>query len=149
MKHLFDRSNAQEILARLDTLTEGAQRQWGKMDVNQMLAHCNASIETALGQNAPGRIFIGRIIGPLVKRRFLSEIPFDKNSPTDKSYIISDPQTFETEKTKARELIHKFVELGPARLSPNPHPFFGPLTPEEWAILQWKHFDHHLQQFGA
>lgn len=27
--------------------------------------------------------------------------------------------------------------------------FFGNLTPEEWAIVQWKHFDHHLRQFGV
>ena len=31
----------------------------------------------------------------------------------------------------------------------NPHSFFGRLTPEEWAVLMYKHVDHHLRQFGA
>jgi len=29
------------------------------------------------------------------------------------------------------------------------HPFFGPLTNEEWNALQWKHLSHHLRQFGC
>jgi hypothetical protein len=30
-----------------------------------------------------------------------------------------------------------------------PHPFFGPLKAEQWAILMYKHVDHHLRQFGV
>ncbi|WP_410479057.1 DUF1569 domain-containing protein [Pedobacter psychrodurus] len=36
----------------------------------------------------------------------------------------------------------------PAKCTRYPQAFFGPLTPEEWALMQWKHFDHHLRQFG-
>jgi hypothetical protein len=25
----------------------------------------------------------------------------------------------------------------------------GKMTPEEWAILMYKHLDHHLRQFGV
>lgn len=30
-----------------------------------------------------------------------------------------------------------------------PHPAFGPLSAEEWGVMAWKHFDHHLRQFGV
>jgi hypothetical protein len=46
-------------------------------------------------------------------------------------------------------LIKQFFEGGPTKCTTNPHSFFGQLTPEEWAIAQWKHFDHHLRQFGV
>jgi hypothetical protein len=29
------------------------------------------------------------------------------------------------------------------------HPFFGPMTAEEWGIISYKHLDHHLKQFGV
>jgi len=38
---------------------------------------------------------------------------------------------------------------GPAGCTKHPHSFFGKLTPEEWAILSYKHLDHHLRQFGV
>ena len=43
----------------------------------------------------------------------------------------------------------RFVNGGPRVCTTHPHPFFGRLTPAEWAIQQYKHLDHHLRQFGA
>jgi hypothetical protein len=34
-------------------------------------------------------------------------------------------------------------------LTSAPHPFFGPMTQQEWETLMWKHLDHHLRQFGV
>jgi hypothetical protein len=53
MNNLFNPSDTSEILTRLSKLQPDAQRHWGKMQVNQMLAHCNASLETAMGLNQP------------------------------------------------------------------------------------------------
>jgi len=73
------------------------------------------------------------------------------NSPTDKMYVITDisMEDFEKEKQRAKELITLFYNNGREKCSQHPHSFFGKLTPDEWGILQWKHFDHHLRQFGA
>ncbi len=46
-------------------------------------------------------------------------------------------------------LIDKFAAGGAAGCTKNPHSFFGKMTPEEWAILMYKHLDHHLRQFGV
>lgn len=149
MKNLFNQTDVSEILTRLDKLTPTSQRQWGKMNVGQMLAHLNASLETALGLNSPKRLFIGRILGPFVKPSYLSEKPLGKNAPTDKFYIYTDNRDFEKEKSKSIALIKQFFDGGASKCTSNPHSFFGKLTPDEWALSQWKHFDHHLRQFNC
>ncbi len=49
MKNLYNEVDKNEILHRLENLKVDAERQWGKMNIVQMLAHLNASIETPLG----------------------------------------------------------------------------------------------------
>jgi hypothetical protein len=51
--------------------------------------------------------------------------------------------------SRRASLIDRFVSGGPSACTNHPHPFFGPLTPAEWAILMYKHLDHHLRQFGV
>jgi hypothetical protein len=45
MKNIFDRSVVNELTARINRLTPTTAPQWGKMTVDQMLAHCNVSYE--------------------------------------------------------------------------------------------------------
>jgi len=149
MKNLYNQSDVSGILARIEQLTPNSERQWGTMNVAQMLAHCNISIGTPLGLNFPKRMFLGRIVGGFIKPKVLGEQILDKNTPTVKNYEVTSSCNFEAEKTKAVALIQQFVEGGTAKCSTHPHAFFGKLTPEEWAILQWKHYDHHLRQFGV
>lgn len=149
MKSLFNPSDVSEILERIEKLTPESQRKWGKMNVAQMLAHCNKSTETAMGKNFMKMLFIGRIIGSFLKPKVLGEQPFGKKSPTDKSYVFPEDCNFEIEKSKAIASINSFFEGGPSKCTTYPHPFFGKFTPEEWAVFQWKHLDHHLRQFGV
>ncbi|HEX6334193.1 MAG TPA: DUF1569 domain-containing protein [Flavisolibacter sp.] len=148
---LFNQSHISEILQRIDKLTPAHQRRWGKMNVTQMLAHCSVSMGTAMGINVIKRVFIGRIVGSLMKRGVLGEKPFGKNAPTDKSYIFAGNEelAFEVEKAKLQRLVHEFFAGGASKCTIHPHPFFGTFTPGEWAIFQWKHLDHHLRQFGV
>jgi hypothetical protein len=149
MKNLFDQSDVSAIIERIEKLSPDSPRQWGKMNVGQMLAHCNVSLETAMGLNFMKRLFIGRIIGTLLKSSVLSEKPFEKNSPTDKSYVFPDNVKFEEERSRLIASLKRFFEGGPSGCTTYPHPFFGKFTPEQWAVFQWKHLDHHLRQFGV
>ena len=148
MNNLYNQNDVDGILQRLQNLQSDSPRQWGKMNVDQMLAHLNVALETAMGLRSQKRAFIGRIFGPLVKGKFLKPTPMDKNGPTAKEYIITESKDFDEEKAKAINLVETFYKNGPEKCTKDPHPFFGKFTPEEWAILQWKHFDHHLKQFG-
>lgn len=150
MNNLFNPADAAGIIQRLDALPATAQRQWGTMQAAQMLAHCTASLETAMGLNSPKKVsFLMRFVGSMMKSGIVSGKPMPKNSPTDKLYIITDARDFAQEKAKVIERIKAFSAGGPARCTTQPQVFFGPMTPQEWAIMQWKHFDHHLRQFGG
>lgn len=149
MKNLFEKSAVEEIENRINQLTPVSQRQWGKMNVDQMLAHCSAALEVAVGMKSPPRIFIGKILGPIVKSNFLGPKPYPKNSPTDKSFIIQDSRDFEKEKQRLLNLIHQFSAGGDEKVTKHPHSFVGKLTPAEWSRSMYKHLDHHLHQFNV
>jgi hypothetical protein len=149
MKSLYSPEAEQEVLTRLNTLSQQSARQWGKMEVDQMLAHCSAALEVAVGEKMPKRIFIGKILAPLFKSTVLGEKPFSKNGPTDKSFIITDRRDFEKEKTRLTGLIKQFSEGGAAKCTTHPHSFLGNITADEWGTLMYKHLDHHFRQFSA
>jgi hypothetical protein len=151
MKNMFDPATAQEIKARLAALQPTSQRQWGKMSPAQAMAHCVISMRWALGDLVPDPSFIGlRLIGRIIKPMVLKENdPLRRNSPTAKSLIVSDEKDLAQERAHLSSLIDRFAAGGPAQCTGHPHSFFGRMRPNEWAILMYKHLDHHLRQFGA
>lgn len=150
MNNLYNEADVNNIIERLEKLTPQAKRQWGTMDVAQMLAHCNVSLETAMGLNFPKRKLLGRLFGKLLKLKFMDSKPMVKNSLTEEHYITNvNEYDFEREKARAINLVRTFYKNGPAKCTTHKHSYFGNLTPTEWAILKWKHFDHHLRQFGS
>lgn len=150
MKSLFESTTQAEILERIQKISPASSRQWGKMEVAQMLAHAGNGLEMALGIIHPKRILIGRIIGPLLRKKYLDEQPFDHSSPTSAELVtLGHSKNFDTEKQRLIELVKKFSSGGEAVATTHPHPFFGPLTPREWGIGMYKHIDHHLRQFGG
>jgi hypothetical protein len=149
MKNLFEPDATEEVISRIDKLQANSPRQWGKMDVAQMLAHCSAAIDMASGRINPPRIFIGRLIGGIVKPIYTNEKPFSKNNPTDKKLVVSDQRDFLREQEQLKNKVRQFHQGGEAQCTRHPHPFFGPLTPQEWSRGMYKHLDHHLRQFAA
>ena len=149
MKNLLQPEALEEIKQRLDKLQPGAQRLWGKMEVAQMLAHCSAAMQVAVGEKHPPRMLMGRILGPIFKSAMLNEKPLRKSTPTDKSFLIIDQRNFDKEKSRLLELVTKFSTGGPEKVTTHPHSFFGKLTPIEWGTGMYKHLDHHLKQFGV
>ncbi len=149
MQNLFNPDDVHEIINRLDKLKVDAPRQFGRMYSAQMLAHTGNAMEMAMGNINPARVFIGRILGPLFKGKYTDEKPFTPGSPTSVEIMVTDTRDFETEKKRLRELILKFSEGKHAVVTKKPHPFFGPLTAEEWSRGMFKHLDHHFRQFNG
>jgi len=148
MKSLFEPTTLAEVIKRVQNVTPSSQRQWGKMEVAQMLAHCCGALEMALGILNPKRVFIGRIIGPIFRSKYSDDKPFDQHSPTSDELKVVGHKDFDAEKKKLIDLVKKFSTGGEATATKHPHPFFGPLTPREWSIGMYKHLDHHLRQFS-
>ena len=150
MKNLFEAAAIDEVKTRLNGLRPESQRQWGTMGVAQMVAHCSGGLQMAVGDIAPPRVLIGRILGGTIKKLAIrNENPLRKSSPTVKELIIKEERDLEKERVILSGLIERFAKGGPAACSKQPHSFFGPMNPDEWAILMYKHLDHHFRQFGG
>lgn len=149
MKNLLDALTGEEVKRRTLFLRQETVHLWGKMDAAQAMAHCAAGMEMAVGdthfpQTVMGKLF-GRVIKPMVLR---NDSPMRRNSPTVEGMIVADERDLVDERERLCVLIDRFVKGGRAGCTKYPHPFFGRLTPDEWAILAYKHLDHHLRQFG-
>jgi hypothetical protein len=150
MKNLYETETAKEIKERIARLGPNCQRQWGKMTAPQAMAHCSVGMEWAVGERVEPRMFVGRILGPLVKSQLLKdEKPMGRNAPTAKSLVITGECDLGKECTRLSTLVERFAAGGPQACTKHPHTFFGKMTPEEWATLMYKHVDHHLRQFGV
>ena len=150
MKNLFEATSVAEVKERMAHLTPDSERQWGKMNPAQALAHCSAAIEMAEGKLCPPRILLGRLLGPVAKKSVITNgKPIPHNSKTANCLVVTDDRDFTVESQRLRESIDRFAAGGPNGCTKHPHCFFGPLTPVEWATLQYQHLDHHLRQFGA
>jgi Protein of unknown function (DUF1569) len=148
MKNLFENSSTMEIRNRIERLRPDSESQWGKMNVAQMLAHCSAWMEMAAGLNSPPRSFIGRIFGKMAKKSVLGDQPIRRNMPSEKSLIMQDERDFAGERQRLLDWVDRFSKAGPEQCTTHPHCFFGFMSPNEWAILGYKHLDHHLRQFS-
>jgi hypothetical protein len=149
MNSLFDPKTAQGILDRIERLQIDSPRVWGKMDVAQMMAHCNISLEAATGKIHPKRTLLAKLIGGFLQGMLTSDKPMGQGAPTHPTYVMADAKDFAREKARFLTLLKEFSEGGEAGVTNSPHPFFGKITPMQWSSGTWKHLDHHLRQFGA
>jgi hypothetical protein len=150
MRNLYDPANVQELKERIAHLKPESPRQWGSMNAAQAVAHCATSLEWAVGDRIPPRMLLASILGRIIKSKVVGDDkPMHKNSPTAKDLLVPDQRDLDAERARLLGLIDRFAVAGPAGCTTNPHSFFGPMTPNEWAILMYKHLDHHLRQFGV
>ncbi|WP_339265435.1 DUF1569 domain-containing protein [Paenibacillus sp. FSL R5-0470] len=149
MENIYNELHTAEILNRIENLSPNSKPQWGTMNVAQMLAHCSAFQDIALGNSFPPRYWLGRLIGRFVNSIFYNDKPVPHNMSTIPTILIVDERDFMTEKEKLKQKILTFQRNGPEKCSSYSHPFFGKFTPEQWGKGIYKHLDHHLRQFGA
>ncbi|MEO7266158.1 MAG: DUF1569 domain-containing protein [Ferruginibacter sp.] len=149
MQSLFDVSTFNSINERINKLTSESAALWGKMNVAQMLTHCQRIFNVPLSNKKIPRMLMGILIGWAFKKKLYNEVPWQKNLPTSHAFKITDSREFEKEQQELLDLVEKFYTAGPTGISKFPHPLFGSLTPEQWGKSMYKHLDHHLQQFGV
>ncbi len=147
---MYQPSDVEEIRIRLARLQPDSPRQWGTMSAPQAMAHCATAMEWTVSDRIPPRGGLASILGRVIKSKVLGDdAPFRRNSPTAKELVIADEPDFNAERDRLAVLIDRFATAGPAGCTRNPHPFFGRMTPDQWAVLTYKHLDHHLRQFGV
>ena len=77
MKNVFNQTDANEIIDRINKLTPDAKALWGKMNVAQMLAHCNVTYEMVYENKHPKpKGFMKFILKAFIKPSVVSEKPY-------------------------------------------------------------------------
>lgn len=150
MDTLFDPASRDRILARIESLRPDSPRGWGKMNVAQTMAHCALGIEASTGDAVLRSNFGAKLIGPFFKGWLVGPKPFSRNSPTHPLLVLDTAECdFDRERARLVAVVRKFHDLGPASAAKYRHAFVQKLTGDEWGVMQHKHLDHHLRQFGA
>ena len=149
MPSIFNKEDCRLLINRINAITPDTKPLWGKMNATQVMGHCKVTFDSATGKTFINRGIISFIFGGIAKKQIFSDKPFKKNLPTAKEFIISVGKDFEEEKVKLITAINDLCSRGTSAINAAPHPFFGPLTIEEWDGLIVKHTDHHLKQFGV
>jgi hypothetical protein len=150
MKDIFDLQVSQDVISRIGNLTPITQPMWGKMNVSQMLAHCNVTYELVYTEKHKSPNFLVKSLLKLfVKPIVVGPKPYKKSSQTAPVFLIHDERDFETEKKRLIEYVNKVQQEGRSTFEGRIYSSFGVLTAEEWNVLFYKHLDHHLSQFGC
>jgi hypothetical protein len=150
MKNIFKPNDAKEVINRINKLTPTTQRRWGKMTVDQMLAHCNVTYEFVYDNKHPKpNPFLKFILKNFIKKTVVGEKPYKQSSQTAPAFLIKGDKDFEVEKNRLIQYITRTQELGEAYFDNKESHSFGVLTKNEWNVMFYKHLDHHLSQFGV
>ncbi len=150
MQSIFDAATSSELARRLHVLTPESIPRWGKMRVDQMLAHCIVAYDMAFTEkHPPSNAIVRFLLRTFVKSGVVNETPYPHNSRTAPAFIIADRRDFEQEKRRLLEYLALTQSLGAAHFEGKESLSFGPLTAQEWSNLFYKHLDHHLTQFGV
>ncbi len=150
MKNIFDPPATAELIHRINSLNSETKPLWGKMSVDQMLAHCCVAYEMAFTDKHPKPNALMRfILKSFVKNGVVNEVPYKKNIKTAPQFIIKDRKNFGEEKARLINYLDQTCNLGSDHFEGKESLSFGPMTSIEWNNQFYKHLDHHLTQFGV
>ena len=93
MKTVFDKIVRDELISRINTLSEKSAGVWGKMNIYQMLTHCTTWEEWVQGVHKPRykQAIIGFIFGKMALKGIMKdEAPLRRNTPTSAALSRTD-----------------------------------------------------------
>lgn len=148
MQTFFNPTDRQEILRRLADLTPEASARWGRMSAPQMVVHLTDQMRHALG-DVPSRPVPGLLRWAPVRYASIYLVPWPRGliqGPPDA--FLTLPASWDSDLSLLRSLVVRFADTDPLDPWP-PHALFGPMRGRDWGVFCYKHFHHHLTQFGA
>lgn len=150
MKNIFDETVVDEQVARINRLTPTTTPQWGKMTVDQMLAHLNVPyIMVYENTIKKPNWLLQQVLRLFVKNKVVGPEPYGRSTPTAPAFKMVGPKDFDAERAKLIAYMRRVQKDGAKVYGGKESASFGPLTTQEWNVLFYKHLDHHLTQFGV
>ena len=148
MTNIFDQKETETVINRINNLRVETKPKWGKMSVDQMLAHCNVAYEMVYEDIHPKPKGLKKmLVKLLIKPYVTTEKPYKKNGQTAPQFIVKNSKDFELEKERLINYLEKTQSLGESHFNNKESHSFGKLTTNEWNNLFYKHINHHLNQF--
>lgn len=146
MGTLFDARDRRMILERLGKLRPDARPLWGRFTPSQMVCH----VTTGVGQGL-GEVVLGPPSGPLthwpLNWLLIHVVPFPRNAPAAPDMLSRAPTSWEQDMATLRRMVEAYGAADPGGEWPASR-VFGRISGRSWGVLQYKHLDHHLRQFG-
>jgi Protein of unknown function (DUF1569) len=146
----FTEEKLHEFRDRILRITPANPRQWGTMNVPQMLHHLNLACGGSLGfYDLPDESYlVSRTVFRWILVDWYPEQPVGLRLP--KGFKIPHHAAFDFDFEK-EQLLKILDAAWHARSAADwqPHPMFGPMTVKEWGKLLQIHIDYHLRQFSA
>ena len=150
MRTIRNQNDKEDIIRRLISLKGKERALWGKMNIDQMMSHLVQAGELPFSASLPNRsnFFSRTLVKPLVL--YVLPMPKEVKTPPDMNQQENGrkPLEFNSDRDMVIAAINKIAEM-PFDQDCKYHPFFGRMSAKEWAIIAYKHTDHHLKQFGV
>ena len=145
---IFNPGDRDALLERIDRLTPDAPAQWGRMTAPRMICHLSDSLRVGLGEK-PAAFKNGPLANPVARWLLAYVIPFPKGrAETAPEMLTSQPSDWQSDLATARDYLRAAAQRG-VNGKWAPHPAFGNVSGTLYGVFIYKHFDHHLRQFGV
>ncbi len=147
----LNQAYAEEAARRLAALQPDAKPKWGKMTVPQLYGHLTAAVLYSMGEGnamrVRGKAATRFVFRPLILNGWY-KIPRNIQLPRPKDKPA--PPMAEGTLEELSAAMTRFVEAADNGKSPShPHPFLGDIGIKGWQKFHYRHFEHHLEQFGV
>jgi hypothetical protein len=147
-RSIFKPKDLQEIDSRLAALNPSARPLFGKMNPARMICHMTDALQVATGA-VPARPKKTFMANPIVRRIIIYHLPWPKGkAETIPEMLITKPADWDADLSRLRELLEAAGARGAAAKWAT-HPAFGDISGKDYGTLIYRHFDHHLGQFGV
>jgi hypothetical protein len=143
---VYDAATRRKLHTRIDALTADSLPRWGKMNVGQMIVHCDLHLRHSLGEhltpvNKPIRYFPLNLL-------IIYVLPTPKGVPTMDEMRNPVAGEFEASRKRLKDSLEKIGAVPPGTRMPV-HAAFGRIGHHAHGTLAHNHLDHHLKQFGV
>ena|SRR3989441_3450373 len=148
MLSLFDPQVRTSILNRVSRLAADRKPVWGRFTAPEMVCHVSAGLRQGLGE-----LDAGPPSGPFSRFPMnwlvIHVLPWPRGKgKSPREFLATRPTTWAADLNQLRDLVERFSARGAAAPWP-PSRVFGRISGRSWGVLEHKHLDHHLRQFGV
>jgi len=113
IRYIFDEKETQETIELINTLSPATKALWGKMNVTQMLAHCNVAYEIVYTDKHPKpKGFEKFMIKLFAKNAVVGPKAYPKNERTAPVFLNYGRGGFRIGKTKPASAFAQNTRIG-------------------------------------